>query len=434
MHVVVVGLGKIGLPLAVQIATAGNTVIGCDVNPEVVEKVNQGIAPFLGEADLPEKLKDVVNTGLLTATVETTLAVRSADAIVVVVPVFLNDRREADFSLIDSAVRDIALGLKKGALVSFETTLPVGTTRDRLTPQLEDISGLTRGADFSVVFSPERVYSGRVFEDLRRYPKLIGGIDSSSTAAGIRFYEQFLEFDARSELFKENGVWNLGSCESAELAKLAETTYRDVNIALANTFAVFAMRKGINVNEVIRACNSQPFSHIHTPGISVGGHCIPVYPEMYLEGHSDAQLVRVARELNLSMPELAVDALESQHGTLINQKVLVMGVSYRGGVKEHAYSGIFQLSALLNARQAVPYISDPLYGDDEIQRLGLNPSLNETHFDTAIIHTDHERYKYLKEADFPSCKTILDGRDILDQANFPNIKILKINGSNIHNQ
>lgn len=433
MFVVVVGLGKIGLPLAVQIATAGNTVIGCDVNPAVVEKVNQGIAPFLGEEGLPERLKAVVNDELLTATKETTLAVRTADAVVVVVPVFLNDQREADFSLIDSAVRDIALGLKKGALVSFETTLPVGTTRNRLTPMLEHYSGLTSGADFSVVFSPERVYSGRVFEDLRRYPKLIGGIDSSSTAAGIRFYEQFLEFDVRSELYKKNGVWNLGTCESAELAKLAETTYRDVNIALANTFAVFAMRQGINVHEVIRACNSQPFSHIHSPGISVGGHCIPVYPEMYLEGHPDARIVKAARELNISMPELAVNVLESQHGALQNQKVLIMGVSYRGGVKEHAYSGIFQLSAALKARQAIPFVSDPLYSDDEIHRLGLNPSKVEKHFDTAIIHTDHESYSRLKEADFPGCKTILDGRDVLNQSNFPNMKIMKINGSNIPN-
>ena len=135
------------------------------------------------------------------------------------------------------------------------------------------------------MFSPERVLTGRVFADLRKYPKLVGGIDPESEKRGIEFYESVLDFDERDDLPKPNGVWPMGSAEAAEMAKLAETTYRDVNIGLANQFARFADKNGIDVYAVIEACNSQPYSHIHQPGIAVGGHCIPVYPRLYL--HND---------------------------------------------------------------------------------------------------------------------------------------------------
>src|SRR5690606_31775712 len=161
-----------------------------------------------------------------------------------------------------------------GTLVSYETTLPVGTTRDRWAPMLEAGSGLTVGEDFHLVFSPERVLTGRVFSDLRRYPKLVGGVDAASTAAGTAFYEAVLDFDEREDLPRPNGVWDLGSSEASEMAKLAETTYRDVNIGLANQFARFADLHGLDVMKVIESCNSQPYSHIHRPGIAVGGHCI----------------------------------------------------------------------------------------------------------------------------------------------------------------
>src|SRR5262249_32287279 len=156
----------------------------------------------------------------------------------------------------------------------YETTLPVGTTRNRWAPMLEEGSGLTAGKDFFLVFSPERVLTGRVFADLRRYPKLVGGIDAESARHGVEFYQAVLDFDDRSDLNRANGVWDLGSAEASELAKLAETTYRDVNIGLANQFARFADTVGVDVTKVIEACNTQPYSHIHSPGIAVGGHCI----------------------------------------------------------------------------------------------------------------------------------------------------------------
>ena len=167
---------------------------------------------------------------------------------------------------------------------------------------IEEISGLREGEDFHLVFSPERVFSGRIFADLRKYPKLIGALSEAGAARALSFYESVLTFDRRDDLPQPNGVWDMGSAEAAELAKLAETTYRDVNIGLANQFARFADTAGIDVYKVIAACNTQPFSHIHRPGIAVGGHCIPVYPKLYLSTDPDADIVRTARAFNESMP------------------------------------------------------------------------------------------------------------------------------------
>ena len=266
MRICVVALGKIGLPLAVQFASKGHSVIGADVDERVVELVNAGVEPFPGEADLDVRLKDVVEAGLLRATTDTTAAVAESDAVVVVVPLFVDADGVPDFGWMDAATRSIAAGLRPGTLVSYETTLPVGTTRDRWAPMLQEGSGLTAGRDFALVFSPERVLTGRVFADLRRYPKLVGGIDEESARRGVAFYESVLDFDERDDLPRPNGVWDLGSSEAAELAKLAETTYRDVNIGLANQFARYAQTLDVDITTVIEACNTQPYSHIHQPG------------------------------------------------------------------------------------------------------------------------------------------------------------------------
>ncbi len=183
MKITVVGLGKIGLPLAVQFARSGHQVFGADVNERVVDLVNSGAEPFPGEANLAEYLKEVVSSGDLRATTDTTAAVADSDAVVVVVPLFVDDEARPDFGWMDSATTDIARGLKRGTLVSFETTLPVGTTRTRWKPMLEEGSGLTEGSDFHLVFSPERVLTGRVFADLRKYPKLVGGLSDAGAAA-----------------------------------------------------------------------------------------------------------------------------------------------------------------------------------------------------------------------------------------------------------
>ncbi|WP_374199585.1 nucleotide sugar dehydrogenase [Glycomyces sp. YM15] len=415
MRICVVAMGKIGLPLAVQFASKGHRVTGADVNARTVQSVNDGVEPFPGEHRLAELLKETVASGNLKATTDTAAAVADAEAVVIVVPLFVDAQGVPDFGWMDAATKAVAAGLKPGTLVSYETTLPVGTTRDRFGPMLEAGSGLTAGTDFHLVFSPERVLTGRVFSDLRRYPKLVGGIDEASAAAGVAFYEAVLDFDEREDLPRPNGVWDLGSSEASEMAKLAETTYRDVNIGLANQFARFADKQGLDVMKVIEACNSQPYSHIHRPGIAVGGHCIPIYPQMYLWNDPEATVVRAAREANAAMPSYAVDVLAAAYGDLAGANVLVLGAAYRGAVKETAFSGVFPLVESLKAKGAVPYVSDPMYTAEELEAEGLPAHRGET-VTAAVVQADHDEYRTLSPADLPEVTVLLDGRRITDPA------------------
>jgi nucleotide sugar dehydrogenase len=423
VKVTVVALGKIGLPLAVQFARKGHTVIGADVNASVVDLVNAGTEPFPGEAHLDDYLAEVVGDGRLRATTDTASAVAESDAVVVVVPLFVDEGGIPDFGWMDAATRDIAKGLRPGTLVSYETTLPVGTTRDRFGPMLEEGSGLTVGEDLFLVFSPERVLTGRIFQDLRRYPKLVGGVDAVSAARGMEFYEAVLDFDDRPDLSRPNGVWDLGSAEASEMAKLAETTYRDVNIGLANQFAVFAAKHGIDANKVIEASNSQPYSHIHRPGIAVGGHCIPIYPRFYLWNDPEATVVAAARAANAAMPEYAVGLLEGAHGTLSGERVVVLGAAYRGGVKETAFSGVFPTVAALQSRGAEVLVHDPLYTDEELEKLGFTAYHLGEPVSAAIVQTDHADYRTLTAAELPGVRTVVDGRGTLAADGFAGVTL-----------
>lgn len=413
MNITVVGMGKIGLPLAAQFASKGHRVIGADVNPDTVEKINRGEVPFPGEPTLDQRIKVAVNDDLLMATLDTSAAVARSQAVIVVVPLFVDAEGTPDFEWMDNATQRIAEGLKRGTLVSYETTLPVGTTRKRFTPLLEKSSGLVAGKDFFVSFSPERVLTGRVFEDLRKYPKLIGGINAESAEAAIKFYDSVLDFDPRPDLGRENGVWDLGSSEASEMAKLAETTYRDVNIGLANQFARFADSVGIDIYRVIEACNSQFFSHIHKPGIAVGGHCIPIYPQMYLWNDPAATVVRSARLANREMPSYAVTTLEEKMGSLAGRSVAVLGAAYRGGVKETAFSGVFDVVESLVNAGATPLVHDPMFTEEEILKLGFNVYTLGHPCDAVIIQADHPEYFSLKPSEIPGALHIIDGRNIL---------------------
>lgn len=426
MKITVVAMGKIGLPLAVQFAKMGHEVIGTDVNSETVDAVNAGREPFPGEAHLDAYMKQVVAAGRLRATTDTTAAVAESEAVVVVVPLFVDESGTPDFGWMDSATQDIAHGLKPGTLVSYETTLPVGTTRNRFAPMLEELSGLKAGKDFTLVFSPERVFTGRVFADLRKYPKLVGGINDASSEAGVKFYEQVLEFDNRDDLARPNGVWNLGSSEASELAKLAETTYRDVNIGLANQFAQFATSNGIDVYAVIEACNSQPFSHIHQPGIAVGGHCIPIYPRMYLWNDPEATVVRAAREANVGMPAYAVSLLAKELGGLAGKRVVVLGAAYRGGVKETAFSGVFSVVQELESAGALVSVQDPMYTDGELAKYGWAPYAFGQEVDAAIVQADHVEYSRLNDSHLPGIKVVINGRHSVDLSGVKNAKVVQL--------
>lgn len=428
MRVVVVALGKIGLPLAAHIARAGHAVVGCDVDPRVCELVNAARAPFPGEAGLEEALAEVVGDGRLRAQTDTKAAVaEGADLVIAVPPLVVDADARPDWRILDRVVNDIACGLRgaadrgrRGTVVCVETTLPVGTTRRRVAPALAAESTLAPERDFFTAFSPERVYSGRIFADLRRYPKLVGGCSAEGEARAAELYRSFIERRPAGEDGPPTEVWAMGSAEAAELAKLAETTYRDLNIGFANELARHADAIGVDVDRVIEAANSQPFSHIHRPGVAVGGHCIPVYPHFYLHGDPAARLPAVAREVNGAMPAYAVELLADALGgeaRLAGARVLILGVAYRGGVKETAFSGAFPLRDALQARGASVVAADPLYDDGELRALGFEP-WDGAAIDGAILQADHAEYRGLTPADVAGARAVVDGRDVLDPAPF----------------
>ncbi len=411
-RVAVVGLGKIGLPLAAQFAHAGAVVTGCDISEEVVRSVNAGRSHIAGEPGLDERVAHNVAAGRLSATTHTAQAVAHSNVVVVIVPLMVDEHHNIDYRSIDAATAAIAAGLKPGTLVIYETTLPVGTTRTRFGPALESGSGLKVGQDFWLAFSPERVYSGRIFRDLRQYPKIVGGVTPESTDRATAFYRAVLEGVE---------VLPVHDADTAELVKLMEAAYRDVNIALANVFARLAARHDLPVDEAIRAANTQPYSHIHRPGIAVGGHCIPVYP-YFLINHSDAQEVRLlteARHINDHMVEWALDRLAEALGGLAGRRVLVLGLSYRENVKEAAFSGGPRLIAQLRERQAVPLINDPLYSPEELVRYGAEPVALQPapRCDAAILQAYHDAYRALDWSLLAAagCRVVLDGRNALDR-------------------
>ena len=403
--VAVVGLGKIGLPLAAQFAAKGLDVIGCDVIPAVVESINAGRSHIREEAGLAEAVRSAVDQGRLKATTDTTSAVEKADVVVVIVPLMVDVERTIEYHNIDSATRAVARGLRKASLVVYETTLPVGTTRLRLKPMLERESGLHQG-DFFLAFSPERLYAGRIFEDLRKYPKIVGGIDAESTRRAVDFYRSVLDAE----------VWPVENAETAEFAKLAETTYRDVNIALANQLALYAATREVNVSDAFRAANSQPYSHIHRPSLGVGGHCIPVYPHFLLGDATDAELslVRDARQTNDRMAQVGVQQLARLLGGLESRRVLVLGASYREDVKELAFSTVFPVVELLHESGATVLVHDPLFTAAELESLEAEivdlGSDSAYDVDAVVVQAWHKDFHDIDWKKFKRLAAVLDGR------------------------
>jgi nucleotide sugar dehydrogenase len=378
--------------------------------PHVVSSVERGRFHVAGEPGVNELLQTARERGLVSATIDHAAAAAMADVVVFAVPVMLTDHQRPDFTWMDGASEAIGQGLRPGALVVYETTLPVGTTRRRYGPLLASRSGLDIGDEtgFYLAFSPERVFSGRVLNDLKRYPKLVGGVDAASTGRATSFYESVLDAD----------VWRLTSSESAEFAKLAETTYRDVNIALANEFAHYADEVGVDILEVIRGANSQPYSHIHQPGIGVGGHCIPVYPHLLLSNDPGMVIVRSARKVNDAQVARAVDKLERQLGAIGGRTVLVLGLTYRANVKEMAYSRALPLIHALQRRGADVAAYDPLLTAEEIAGHGAAPYRwgSESEAAAIITQTDDALWHEIDAAWFPRLQVVVDGRNSLEDA------------------
>lgn len=408
--VCVVGMGKIGVPLAVQFASKGARVAGYDVDAARVGELNAGRSPIGSEPGIDDALPDLVAQGLLGATVDPREAAGDADVIVLIVPVDVDATQQADFALLDAATDAIAPHVRSGAMVIVETTVPVGTTRMRVGTRIAGATGMTPGADFALAFSPERVSSGTVIRDLRIYPKVVGGIDAESTRRAAEFYRAVLDAD----------VIELRDAETAEFSKLAETTYRDVNIALANEFARIGDALGVDTLGAIAVANTQPYSHIHGPGVGVGGHCIPVYP--YFLADERSELIPAARRINDDMAHYAVARLGRAMGTLEGATVTVLGLSYRADVKEWRHSSAFGLAAALAGAGATAYVHDPLFAVDEVRACGLEPApAFPMPADALVVQAWHTAYRpggvcVVDFGAFAGLRAVLDGRGVLDPA------------------
>jgi nucleotide sugar dehydrogenase len=409
--VAVVGAGKMGLPLAAQFAGHGWDVIAVDVQEAVVAAINEGRSHLGEEPGVAELVASSHAAGRLRATTGGAAAAREADVIVLIVPVMLDSAHQPDYRYMDSAVDSIAGGIHPGSLVVFETTLPVGDTRGRYQPRLEAASGLRADADFFVAFSPERLFSGAVLRNLSSYPKLVGGLGPASTERAALFYDSVLDAE----------IVAMTSAEAAEFSKLADTTYRDVNIALANEYAAYADRVGVDIREVIAAANSQPYSHIHQPGIGVGGHCIPVYPHFLLSRAPELTLVARSRQVNDGQIQIALDAVDEALRGLDGAPVLVLGLTYRDGVKELAYSRALPLIRAFTAAGARVHAHDPLLPDEEVRSLAAEPwTWGSTSDARAIVtQTGDARWRSLDASWFPDLAILVDGRNTLSGLDLP---------------
>ena len=401
MNIAVVGIGRIGLPIAVKLASRGHQVVGCDVDATRVDLVSRGGNPIPGEAGLGELLSRVVHSGNLTATTDTIGAVASCSTVLFAVAVDVDANGRADLTNLEAAARAVGKGITPGTLCIFDTTLPVGTTRNTLAPLLES-GGLKLGSEIHVAFSPERLLMGRVLEDLDKYPTIVGGLDPEAGRRAARFYTEALG----------TTVMTLGSAEAAELSKLAEGVYRDLNIALANELACVADIHGVDFSEVREAANSQPYCHLHVPGAGVGGHCIPVYPHFLVQGEGPSELAALGRRINDAMPGYLVDRLETVLGGLGGRSVIVLGLSFRPNVDVTAHTNAVDLLHALRERGANVYGHDPLLNDDAVRGLGFQPPDSLTGFDAAVVHAYHNEYRDL---DWPAlAPLIVDARNALD--------------------
>jgi UDP-N-acetyl-D-glucosamine dehydrogenase len=404
MNVAVIGIGRIGLPLAVTIASRGHRVTGCDIDADRVARINRAENPLPDEAGLGELLARTIADGSFRAATDTAAGVRDAAVILFAVRVDVDADGRADLSHLLAAVDAVAPALAPGALCIFDTTLPVGTTRRVLAPRLEQ-GGRRLGADLHVAFSPERLLMGRVIEDLTKYPKVVGGVDPEGGRLAADFYRQTFGGE----------VLLLSSAEAAELSKLAEGAYRDLNIALANELAMVADVHGLDIAEVIRAANSQPYSHIHVPGTGVGGHCIPVYPRFLMQGEGPSALSALGRAVNDAMPGYVVRRLAALLGGLEGRRVLVLGLTFRPDVAVTFHTNAVDLRRELEALGASVEGHDPLLSPEGIASLGFERAAEPlAGYDAAIVHSYHRAYAGLDWARI--APVVVDARNALDRA------------------
>ncbi len=388
----VIGLGYVGLPLAVEYGNSGFEIIGLDINPRKCKIINSGKSDI---DDVPdEEVKKLVSSKRLWATTDFAY-LKDCDCISICVPTPLNKTKDPDVSFILDAVAQVQKYLRPGQLVVLESTTYPGTTEELILPKLES-TGYKAGVDFFLVFSPERVDPGNQVYKVKNTPKIVGGITRACTEMGKVFYEQVIQ-----------EVFAVSSSRAAEMVKLLENTFRAVNIGLVNEVALMCDKLGLNAWEIIEAASTKPFGFMpFYPGPGLGGHCIPIDPH-YLSWKLKAlnyyaRFIELAGDINSHMPEYVVERVSlllNQKGkALRGSRILVLGVAYKKDIKDTRESPALDVIKLLEQRGGEVLYNDPfvpyLKMDDLDQKsVKLTEKLLRS-CDCAVIVTDHSSYNY----------------------------------------
>ncbi len=422
--VAVVGLGYVGLPLAVTFANAGFTVTGIDLDPRKIDAIQRGESYI---PDVPaETVARLVQTGKLSAVADFA-ALKEVDAVSICVPTPLRKTGDPDMSYIISATEQLARYVHPGMIIVLESTTYPGTTREILLPRLGVEKGLTVGVDFFLAFSPERVDPGRQDFTTLNTPKVIGGITPACSEAATTWYSQALQ-----------KVVPVSSAEAAEMSKLLENTFRMINIGLVNELAIMCERLGVDVWEVIDAAATKPFGFMKfTPGPGLGGHCIPIDP-LYLSWKMKsfqytARFIELASEINTGMPRYVVgrvmDALNEQGKALKGSKCLVLGVAYKPDIDDIRESPALDIIGLLEKKGAEVLYHDPyiprLRTHDGIQMSCVEDLMNAVRAaDCVVIVTNHRVYDY--QAIVEAANLIFDSRNALGAMGRQNPKVARL--------
>lgn len=387
--VAVVGLGYVGLPLAVEKAKAGYSVIGLDIQQKRVDMVNEGVN-YIGDV-VDAELSEMIAAGRLKASTDYSL-IADCDCIMICVPTPLDKHQQPDISYVESSTIEIAKYFKAGSLIVLESTTYPGTTEEIVMPLLEK-SGLKCGVDFHLAFSPERVDPGNKHYNTKNTPKVVGGVTPTCTEVAACLYERVLE----------GSVFKASSPKVAEMEKILENTYRNINIALVNEMAILCNRMGIDVWEVIEAAKTKPYGfQPFYPGPGVGGHCIPIDP-FYLtwkarEFDYHTRLIEVAAEINNYMPEYVVERamkiMNYHHLAMNGSRVLVLGVAYKQDIDDYRESPALKVIHLLREQGAKVSYHDPYVESIRIdhQTMKSCPIERIQEFDLVIITTRHSAY------------------------------------------
>ena len=397
MKISIVGIGYIGLPTAVMFASGGHQVVGMDLNGKAVDALNKGRV-IIEEPHLAEAVAEAVRGGNLSASME----VEPADAYIICVPTPILPDRRADMQAVRSAAESLLPLLKKGDTVILESTSPPGTTRDLIGPILAR-SGLDPLRDLQVAYCPERVLPGRILIEMKENNRIVGGLTASAAVVVRELYRSFVAGD----IF-------LTDATTAEMTKLMENTYRDVNIALANELAKICERMDVNAWDVIAMANRHPRVHLHQPGPGVGGHCIAVDPWFIVEKQPElAQIIALARRTNDGMPEHVrerVRALLPEAGG----RVCVLGVTYKPDVDDMRESPVIELIRELRLLPGVDVVvTDPHVDFEGSCRIGIEEAAAGA--DLLLLAVNHKEFK---APDFVRLAACMRHAVVLDTRNF----------------